>query len=151
LSDAAEAPATAPPVPVQATPDSEPEDAHSLREAADALDARFATALGAKDASGCVAVVLELETAIEDWSADTLTGPDRQYAPGREPAGALRRGMIARPGGPAGEAPEAVPALVSAVRGIREQARANRDFAMADSLRDALTSAGFTTADAKIS
>lgn len=145
LSDTAEAPATAPPAPVQEAQESDPEDAHSLREAADALDARFAAALEAKNASDCVAAVLELETAIEGWSADTLTGPDHEHAR------SLLRGMVVRLGQLADEAHEAVPALVSAVRTIREQARANRDFAMADSLRDALTSAGFTTADAKIS
>jgi cysteinyl-tRNA synthetase len=144
LSDAAEA-ATAPPVPVQQTPKGEPEDAHSLREAADALDARFAAALEANNGSDCAAAVLELETAIEDWSADTLTGPDHEYARG------LLRGMIVRMGQLADEAHEAVPALVAAVHTIREQARTNRDFAMADSLRDALTTAGFTIADAKIS
>jgi cyanophycinase-like exopeptidase len=145
LSDGAEVPASAPPQPVTKPEANAPDEAHSLREAADALEARFAAALEAKNGSDCVATVLELETAIEDWSADTLTGPDQEYARG------LLRGMIVRLGQLADEAHEAVPALVAAVRTIREEARANRDFAMADSLRDALTSAGFTIADTKIS
>jgi len=86
----------------------------------------------------------ELETAIEDWSADTLTGPDQEYARG------LLRGMIVRLGQLADEAHEAVPRLLESVRAVRDQARANRDFAMADALRDALTSSGFSIADTKI-
>jgi cyanophycinase-like exopeptidase len=144
LSDAAATPVTAPPAPAASPVEAEPEDAHSLREAADALDTRFGEALTAKNGSDCVAAVLELETAIEDWSADTLTGPDHEYARG------LLRGMIVRLGQLADEAHEAVPALVEAIRTIRDQARANRDFAMADALRDALTSSGFTIADTKI-
>lgn len=144
LSEAAEAPATAPPAPAPQVTEAAPEDAHSVREAADALDTKFAAALKAKNGSGCVAVVLELETAIEDWSADTNISADHEYARG------LLRGMIVRLGQLADEAHEAVPALVSAVRAVREQARAGRDFAMADALRDALTSAGFTIADPKI-
>lgn len=145
LSDAAAVPATAlPAATTTPTGDSAAEEAHSLRESADALDARFARALDAKNGSDCVAAALELETAIEDWSADTLTGPDHEYARG------ILRGMIVRLGQLADEAHEAVPALVTAVRTIREQARAGRDFAMADALRDALTNAGFTVADTKI-
>jgi cysteinyl-tRNA synthetase len=58
--------------------------------------------------------------------------------------------MIVRLGQLADEAHEAVPALVASVRAAREQARASRDFAMADVLRDALTGAGFTVADSKL-
>jgi cyanophycinase-like exopeptidase len=145
LSDAAAVPvAAAPPLAAAADAETSAEAARSLRDAADALDARFAEALAAKKGSDCVAAVLELETAIEDWSADTLTGPDQDYARG------LLRGMIVRLGQLADEAHEAVPSLVQSVRAAREQARAGRDFAMADALRDALTNAGFTISDAKL-
>jgi cyanophycinase-like exopeptidase len=144
LSDAASTPASAPPPAAASSAHAEPETAHSLRDTADVLDARFGAALEAKNGSDCVAAVLELETAIEDWSADTLTGPDHEYARG------LLRGMIVRLGQLADDAYEAVPVLVNAVRAVRLRARESRDFAMADSLRDALTSAGFSVADAKI-
>lgn len=143
LSDAASAAVAAPP-PATVAPVAAPDVTASLRDTADALDARFGTELAAKNGSDCVATVLELETAIEDWSADTLTGPDHEYARG------LLRGMIVRLGQLADEAHEAVPALVDAVRAVRLRARENRDFAMADALRDALTSAGFSVADNKI-
>jgi cyanophycinase-like exopeptidase len=144
LSDAASTPVSAPRPAATSSAQAEPETAHSLRDTADVLDARFGAALEAKNGSNCVAAVLELETAIEDWSADTLTGPDHDYARG------LLRGMIVRLGQLADDAHEAVPVLVDAVRAVRLRARESRDFAMADALRDALTSAGFSVADTKI-
>jgi cyanophycinase-like exopeptidase len=120
------------------------ERALSLGEIADALDARFTAALAQQDVSECVAAALDLETAIVDWSADTNISPDHEHAR------SLLRGMMVRLGQLASDAHEAVPTLVDSVRAAREKARAARDFAMADALRDALTGAGFTVQDSRI-
>ncbi|WP_027341704.1 hypothetical protein [Hamadaea tsunoensis] len=137
--------ATAPPAFTPADEDGAAGDgATSLRDIVDGLDARFADGLAANDAATCVEVVLELESAIEDWSADTNVSPDHEHAR------SVLRGMVVRLGQLATDAHEAVPALVTAVRDAREQARAARDFAMADALRDALTGAGFAVQDTKI-
>jgi len=144
LADTSSA-AVAPPPPPPPAESAADLAASSLGEVAEALDARFATALATKDVQECVAATLDLETAIDDWAADTNVSPDHEHARG------LLRGMVVQLGQLATEAHEAVPALVSSVRAAREQARAGRDFAMADSLRDALTGAGFTVQDQRIS
>jgi hypothetical protein len=145
LADTAAAPApatsaAAPAKPVQA----DAEAALSLGEVAEALDARFSTALAEKDVSECVAAALDLESAIDDWAADTNISPDHEHAR------SLLRGMMVRLGQLASDAHEAVPTLVASVRAARDKARAARDFAMADTLRDALTGAGFTVQDNRI-
>jgi cyanophycinase-like exopeptidase len=143
LADTSSA-AVAPPAPPPPAETAAESAASSLGDVADALDARFAAALAAQDVQECVAAALDLETAIDDWAADTNVSPDHEHAR------SLLRGMVVQLGQLATEAHEAVPALVSSVRAAREQARASRDFAMADALRDALTGAGFTVQDQRI-
>ncbi|MFD0594560.1 hypothetical protein ACFQZ4_20800 [Catellatospora coxensis] len=117
--------------------------AATLRDAADEAEARFSTALAERDVDGCVAAVLELEQAITDWSADTLTSDSGEHAHG------LLRGMIVRLGALAGAAdptPLLTP-LVDALIGLREKAREQRDWAAADRVRDALTAASIELRD----
>ncbi|GAA1374517.1 CysS/YqeB C-terminal domain-containing protein [Catellatospora chokoriensis] len=117
--------------------------AATLREAADEAEALFSTALAERDADGCVAAVLELEQAITDWGADTLTSDSGEHAHG------LLRGMIVRLGALAGTAdptPLLTP-LVQALIGIREKAREQRDWAAADHVRDALAAASVELRD----
>ncbi|WP_144121857.1 hypothetical protein [Catellatospora sichuanensis] len=117
--------------------------AATLREAADEAEARFSTALAGRDADGCVAAVLELEQAITDWGADTLTSDSGEHAHG------LLRGMIVRLGALAGTAdptPLLTP-LVEALIGLREKAREQRDWAAADRVRAALTAASVELRD----
>jgi cyanophycinase-like exopeptidase len=117
--------------------------AATLREAADEAEARFSTALDERDVDGCVAAVLELEQAITDWSADTLTSDSGEHAHG------LLRGMIVRLGALAGAAdptPLLTP-LVDALIGLREKAREQRDWAAADRVRDALAAASIELRD----
>lgn len=117
--------------------------AGSLREAADDAEARFSTALAERDVDGCVSAVLELEQAITDRNADTLTSDSGEHAHG------LLRGMIVRLGALAGTAdptPLLTP-LVDALVSLREKARGQRDWSAADQVRDALTAAGIELRD----
>ncbi|WP_155374187.1 hypothetical protein [Catellatospora vulcania] len=117
--------------------------AATLREAADEAEARFSTALAGRNVDGCVAAVLELEQAITDWGADTLTSDSGEHAHG------LLRGMIVRLGALAGTAdptPLLTP-LVDALIGLREKAREQRDWAAADRVRDALAAAAIELRD----
>ncbi|MEV4414948.1 hypothetical protein [Catellatospora sp. NPDC049609] len=117
--------------------------AASLREAADEAEARFSGALAERDVDGCVTAVLDLEQAIGDWGADTLTSDSGEHAHG------LLRGMIVRLGALAGTAdPTALlTPLVEALVAQREEARAQRDWAGADRVRDALAAAGIELRD----
>ncbi|GIH04436.1 hypothetical protein Rhe02_25030 [Rhizocola hellebori] len=121
-----------------AQPEKPPQPAlTSVRAVADDLDAKFSTALSAGDLDGCVATVLELEQAITDWTADTLASDDADHARG------MLRGMVVRLGTVAGTAVPFIQTLVQ----LREQARAKRDFAASDQLRDALADGGVEVRD----
>lgn len=145
LADTAGETATIAPPPAAADAESEAaEAALSLGAIADALDTKFGAALADQDVATCVAAVLDLESAIDDWAADTNISPDHEHAR------SLLRGMVVRLGELATAAHEAVPALVDSVRAVRDQARQARDFATADALRDALTGAGFAVQDARV-
>lgn len=117
----------------------------SLREAADRARTAFDTALAARDADTAAAAVLELEQAVTDWTADTLQSDDADHARRTlrgmvlELAGAARDGL-------ADPAARIAP-LVDAVIERRAAARAARDFATADALRDRLVTAGVEVRD----
>lgn len=117
--------------------------ASTLRDAADEAEARFSAAHAERDVDRCVAAVLELETAITDWGADTLTSDSGEHAHG------LLRGMIVRLGalvGTADPTPLLTP-LVGALIALREKAREQRDWAAADRVRDALAAASVELRD----
>jgi hypothetical protein len=115
----------------------EPAALTSVRAVADDLDAKFAAALASGDIEACAATVLELEQAITDWTADTLASDDADHARG------ILRGMVVRLGVVAATAAPFVSAMVQ----LREDARARRDFAAADQLRDALARGGVEVRD----
>jgi cysteinyl-tRNA synthetase len=108
-----------------------------VRAVADDLDAKFTTALSAGDLDGCVTIVLELEQSITDWTSDTLASDDADHARG------ILRAMVVRLGTMAGTAVPFVQTLVQ----LREEARAKRDFAASDQLRDALAGGGVEVRD----
>ncbi len=124
----------APPAAAASAP---PPASTSVRAEADRLEEQFHHALGASDPDACVAAVLELEQAITDWKADTLASDDADHARG------VLRGMVVRLGSAAGTAFPFVQTMVV----LRDQARAKRDFAAADQIRQALADSGVEVRD----
>jgi cyanophycinase-like exopeptidase len=117
----------------------------SLRQAADEADRRFGAALADWDVDGCVGCWLDLEQAIEDWTADTLASDDGPHAR------AVLRGMAVRLGelaatGAQDLRPQLAP-LVEALLAQRRDARAQRDWTASDRIRDTLAAAGVTVRD----
>lgn len=117
----------------------------SLRAEADTQEAAFVAALGRGDTQACAGAILDLEQILVDWSADTLTSDEGEHARG------LLRSMIVRLGEVAvggARDPRAVAApYVEALLSVRETARANKDFPLADAARDGLTAAGVEVRD----
>lgn len=133
--------ATRPAVVVAPAAASEPPGVRSVREAADRAEAAFQEARDARDIDGCVAQILHLAEAIEAWAADTQVSPDADHAQ------AVLRGMVVGLGRLAANALAGVTPLVEAVLELRRQARAARDFDAADTLREALSTAGVEVRD----
>lgn len=111
----------------------------SLRGAAEARKAEFDTALAAHDSSAATRAVLDLEADIRQWSADTVTGTDGDFA--RD----TFRGMILKLGEAASSGladPRATVApYVEAILEIRKVVRAEKRYDLSDIIRDALAGA----------
>jgi cyanophycinase-like exopeptidase len=117
----------------------------SLRSDADRARDDFERALAARDADGCVAAVLAVEEAIHAWGADTLQSDDAPYARRVLRALVVRLGEVAAVGvrDPRDVAAPYVELLLEA----RAAARANRDFAASDRVRDRLAAVGVEVRD----
>src|SRR5204863_4081397 len=70
----------------------------SLRADTDRAVAAFDAALAARDVDGCVAAILDLEQALTDWSADTLTSDEGDHARASLRRMVLRLGELASVG-----------------------------------------------------
>jgi hypothetical protein len=116
----------------------------SLRSVAEEHEARFVKALRGRDVDACVSVLLDLEQTIVDWSADT-EADDGEYARSVLRAMVVRLGELARVG--ARDPRHLLDPFVSALLDMRQQARAARDFATSDRIRDRLASAGVEVRD----
>ena len=130
-------------VPVPAVTVEPSPEAVSLEDALAGLDARFDAALVDRDPAAAVAAVLDLEAAIEGWSADSLQSDQA------ERARAALRSMVVRLGDRARDPTEVVSPFVDALLAVRARARAAKDFEGADAVRDALLSAGVEVNDAR--
>jgi hypothetical protein len=111
----------------------------SLRAAAEHRKSEFDIALASHDSVAATRAVLDLEADIRQWSADTLTGTDGDYA--RD----TFRGMILKLGEAATSGladPRATVApYVEAILEIRKVVRAEKRYDLSDIIRDALAGA----------
>ncbi|MDT7618630.1 MAG: hypothetical protein QOF00_6077 [Pseudonocardiales bacterium] len=119
--------------------------ASSLRDAADRARAAFVKALDDRDADAAAAAVLELEQAIADWTADTLQSDDGDHA--RRTLRGMVLELAAAAGEGLGDPAERIAPLVEALIERRAAARAAKDFATSDLLRDKLAAAGVEVRD----
>lgn len=117
----------------------------SLADEASACETAFEHAIADRDATAAVAAVLRLETAIVDWSRDTLQSDETDRAR------AALRSMIVRLGeaatGGVRDPREVLGPVVEAAITARRVARSERAFAVADALRDELVAAGIEIRD----
>lgn len=117
----------------------------SLASAARLHEAEFDAALAARDADGAVATILQLESAIVEWSRDTLQSDDVDRAR------AALRSMIVRLGAAATEGVrdvrEVLGPVVEAALAARVVARSEKAFAVSDAIRDGLAGAGIEVRD----
>jgi cyanophycinase-like exopeptidase len=119
--------------------------ASSLGAATEAQVKRFDTALEARDVDACVGALLDLEQAMHDWLSDTDVNDERDTARAALRRMAVRLGELALVG--ARDPREAVAPFVEALLDVRRQARAGKDYAMSDRIRDHLTGAGVEVRD----
>lgn len=117
----------------------------SLRGDAAALRERFDAALAAGDVDQALSACLELDDLIHAWSADTLQGEDKDIA--RATLRAMLVDLSLMNAAPRVSPRELLDPIVSVVLDARAQARASKDFAMSDLLRDGLLSAGIEVRD----
>ena len=117
----------------------------SLRGATEEIVAHFDEALGRRDVDACVEAVLELEQTLLDWSADTLTSDEGDFARGQLRGMVVRLGELANRG--ARDPRDVVGPLVESLLELRGRARATRDFATSDWVRDRLAAAAVEVRD----
>jgi hypothetical protein len=117
----------------------------SLADAAKQHEAAFAVALAARDADRAVAAILDLETAIVEWSRDTLQSDDVDRAR------AALRSMVVRLGeaatGGLRDLRDVLGPVVEAALAARVVARSEKAFAVSDAIRDELVAAGVEVRD----
>jgi hypothetical protein len=117
----------------------------SLASASKLHEAEFDAALAARDADGAVGAILQLESAIVEWSRDTLQSDDVDRAR------AALRSMIVRLGAAATEGVrdvrEVLGPVVEAALAARLVARSEKAFAVSDAIRDGLAGAGIEVRD----
>jgi hypothetical protein len=120
-------------------------EATSLADAAKLHEATFDAALAARDADRAVAAILDLESAIVEWSRDTLQSDEIDRAR------AALRSMIVRLGAAATEGVrdvrEVLGPVVEAALAARVVARSEKAFAVSDAIRDQLAGAGIEVRD----
>lgn len=117
----------------------------SLATTAREAEARFDAAIAAGDASGAAGAVLDLDTAIVEWSSDTLQSDEMDQA-----RRALRS-MIVKLGAAATEGlrdpRDVIGPVVEAALAARRIAREEKAYPVSDALRDGLDAAGVEVRD----
>ena len=114
--------------------------ANSLRDVADAHRTAFDAAHAARDVDGAVTAVLSLEDAMVAWGRDSLQSDDMAHARRVLRSLVVHLGALAVVG--ARDPREVVAAYVDLLVELRAKARAGKDFATSDLVRDRLAAAG---------
>jgi hypothetical protein len=117
----------------------------SLRTDADTARLAFEAALARSDADGAVTAILDLEAAIVAWSTDTDQNDDLDHARRVLRALVVRLGDLATVG--VRDPRDVVGPYVEALLDLRARARAARDYAVSDLVRDRLGAAGVEVRD----
>jgi len=116
-----------------------------LPELMAAAEREFGAAAGERDADAMAGVILELESAIKRWEADT----DEDQ--GTEQARALLRSLIGRLGRAArdglADPGDRLRPAVEPLLALRAVLRGEGNFAAADAIREALAAAGLDVSD----
>ena len=116
-----------------------------LPEVMAAAERGFGAAVAARDANAMVGVILELETAITQWEADT----DEDQ--GTEQARALLRSLVGRLGraarGGLADPRDRLRPAVEPLIALRAALRREGNFAAADAIREALAATGLDISD----
>jgi len=121
------------------------DDAASLRAVTARLEGAFGLALDARDAAAAVAAVLDLETAIVEWSRDTLQRDDLDRARAALRAMIVQLGAAATDG--VRDMRDVIGPAVEAALSARLTARAQKAFAVSDAIRDNLIAVGIEVRD----
>jgi cyanophycinase-like exopeptidase len=116
-----------------------------LRDEMATLEGAFVAALDRADVHEAVASLLDLDSAIAGRVRGGEDSPDLDNASATFRSLIVRLGERAETGG--GVPRETVDALVGALLAVRDAARANRDWATADLIRDRLADAGIEVRD----
>lgn len=111
-----------------------------------AARAAFDTSMVNSDVDAAVAALLGLDDVLLAWSADTLQSDSLDRGRRELRAMVVRLGELARSG--AADPTVALAPVVEAVLAARTDARAEKDFATSDRLRDALIAGGIVVMDA---
>lgn len=117
----------------------------SLLGEAERLERAFDHALATRHVEAAVAVALELEQAMFEWSADTDETDEMERARAALRQMVVRLGQLAVRG--ARDPREPITPFVDALIDLRARARAERSWQLADMLRDRLVAAGIEVRD----
>lgn len=141
---AAAAPAVAPVVAPEAA-DGAPAPRTPLLDEARRLDEAFTAALAARDVPSAVRALLELEETLEAWRGDNAATDEPDRARGVLRSMLVRLGEVAVTG--AQDPRRTLGPVVEVALAERAAARAARDWAASDRIRDALGAAGVEVRD----
>lgn len=117
----------------------------SLGSTASTLEASFTTAIAAGDSAAAVAAVLDLDSAITEWSADTLQSDEMDQARRALRSMIVKLGHAATNG--LRDERDVLGPVVEAALAARRVAREEKAYAVSDAVRDGLDAAGIEVRD----
>ncbi len=121
------------------------DDSMSLAATATRLESEFVAAIDAGDATRAVASILDLDSAITEWSADTLQSDEMDQARRALRSMIVKLGTAATNG--LRDEREVLGPVVAAALDARRVAREEKAYAVSDAVRDGLDAAGIEVRD----